>query len=176
MQKVVLRADGQYDPDVVSQATGLRGFDKSRTQQQFAEEVDINTIVRRFGIDGQLPQGVRMPSYGDFTGLSDYQEAMNAVRLAGEAFMQMPARVRARFGHDPAEFVAFCSDEANAAEAARLGLVKPEVLEAQAAALAAAGAGKGAGAPAGGAQPPVVAAPSGGAGGAQADAKDTVAT
>lgn len=92
-------------------------------QQQFAEECDINTIVKRFGITGQLPQGVRMPTYEDFSDVTDFKTALDAIALAHEAFDQMPAEVRARFGNDPQEFVAFCSDDSNRAEAEKLGLV-----------------------------------------------------
>lgn len=102
----------------------------SKTQQQFAEECDINTIVRRFNLTGQLPTGVRMPTYGDFENVPSYQEAMNAIRAADEAFMEMPAEVRARFNNDPARFVDFCSDPANRAEAEKLGLVdKKETID-----------------------------------------------
>lgn len=127
-----------YDADAVSMETGLECKDVSLTKQSFAEECDINTIVRRFGLTGELPTNVRMPSYGDFTGLGDFRDAMNAVVAAREAFDLMPADVRARFHNDPAEFVDFCSDEKNFEEAGKLGLVKPEVLEARAAAAKAA--------------------------------------
>ncbi|UOF79016.1 scaffold protein [Microviridae sp.] len=142
--KVKLRAEGQYDPDEVSQSTGLYCADKSRTQQSFKEECDINTIVRRFGLDGVLPTGVRMPTYGDFEGISDAHEAMNAVRLAAEAFMRMPAKVRSRFENDAAKFVDFCSDDRNADEAASLGLVRDDVVAARVASQAASGSAPGA--------------------------------
>jgi len=37
--------------------------EENLTKQEFAEEVDINTILRRFNITGQLPENVRMPTY-----------------------------------------------------------------------------------------------------------------
>lgn len=121
----VLRSQAlRHNTDAVSVATGLR-CRQNKTRQEFKEEVNINTIVRRFGIDGQLPVGVRMPTYGDFTGVSDYQSAANAMRQAEEAFMELPAHIRARFSNNPQMFVDFCSDEANVAEARSLGLVPP---------------------------------------------------
>lgn len=130
----MLRTMFNYDRDAASLASGLLCLDKSRTQQAFAEEVDINTIVRRFGLDGKLPESVRMPTFGDFSEVIDFQTAMNAQVLAREAFDAMPAGVRARFHNDPQEFVEFCSDDANAEEAGKLGLVRPDVLEARQAA------------------------------------------
>lgn len=97
--------------------------DASRAKQEFREETDINTIVKRFGITGKLPQGVRMPMYGDFTEVSNFHEAVNAIAAARESFSAMPAEVRARFGNDPERFVQFCGDESNRAEAIKLGLV-----------------------------------------------------
>ncbi|WNK13397.1 MAG: internal scaffolding protein [Microvirus sp.] len=120
---VFLRTPYNYDRNKASDDSGLACRGPGRTQQSFKEECDINTIVRRFGITGQLPTGVRMPSYGDFTGVGDFQEAMNAIVSAQESFAAMPASVRKRFGNDPAAFVDFCSDEANRAEAEKLGLV-----------------------------------------------------
>lgn len=114
-----------YDTNGDGDASGLCCEDKSRALQSAAEECDINTIVRRFHLTGQLPENVRAPVFGDFDGVFDYQSAMNAVRAAQESFMAMPPEVRARFGNDPGELVAFCSDEANRSEAEKLGLLVP---------------------------------------------------
>ena len=76
-----LRAPGNYDPDVVSNETGLAcDPDEGVTQQSFKEECDINVIVERFGLTGQLPENLRMPVSGDFTGITDFQTAMQVVR------------------------------------------------------------------------------------------------
>jgi len=131
--KMKARAAYSYDVDAASDEAGLRCLDESLTKQAFAEECDINTIVRRFGLTGELPVGVRMPTYGDFEGVSDFHSAMNAVAKARESFDTMPAHVRARFHNDPGEFVDFCSDEANRAEAEKLGLVEVKVAAAAAA-------------------------------------------
>lgn len=127
--KVFLRAPYNYDVEAASDEAGLKCLDKSRAQQSFRDEVDINTLIKRFGLDGQLPQNVRMPVQGDFTDLpADFHALANAQRQAQESFDAMPARVRARFHHDAGEFVDFCLDPANAAEAKALGLVA-EVVE-----------------------------------------------
>lgn len=117
-----------YDVDEVSRETGLRCEDASLAVQDQKDEVDINTIVKRFGLTGKLPDDVRAPTYGDFTDVVDYQSALNAVIAADQAFMEMPAEVRARFNNDPARFVDFCSDAANADEMAKLGLLSPEAV------------------------------------------------
>lgn len=93
--------------------------------QSAKEECDINTIVRRFNLTGAMPPNPRIPQYGDFLTVTDYQSALNAVREAGEGFMALPAEVRARFHNDPQEFLDFCSEPLNAAEAEKLGLSIP---------------------------------------------------
>lgn len=119
-----LRTAHNYDMDHASRNSGLECLDKSLAQQQFLEESDINTIVRRFGLTGELPTDFREPLYGDYTGVWDYQTAMNAVRQADETFMTMPAHIRARFHNDPQELLEFLADNDNRAEAIKLGLVK----------------------------------------------------
>ena len=84
--------------------------DKSLTQQHFAEECDINEIVRRFGLTGTVPEDYRAPQYGDFSEVTDYHTALNAVRAADAAFMELPADLRYRFSNDPARLIAFLED------------------------------------------------------------------
>ncbi|WNK13751.1 MAG: internal scaffolding protein [Microvirus sp.] len=119
-----------YDRDEASVSSGLSCADLSLAVQDQRDEVDINTIVRRFGLTGELPSDVRAPVYGDFTVVNDYQTALNAVLSAQAAFMEMPASVRERFGNDPQAFVEFCSDPVNGVEARKLGLLVPEAPEA----------------------------------------------
>lgn len=125
-----IRAPYNYDAEAVSRETALAcDPEESVVQQQFADECDINTIVRRFGLTGELPNQVSMPQSGDFTGVTDFQSAMNMVRQAQEAFMELPADVRYRFANDPQRVIDFLEDAANRDEAVKLGLVTkpPEV-------------------------------------------------
>lgn len=126
--EVFLRTEFNYDiaraSELSAQAAGLdfREAD-GKAHQSFKDECDINTIVRRFGLSGELPSAARAPTYEDFTEVLDFQSAMNAVIAAEESFMLMPADVRARFRNDPGQFVDFCSDSKNRDEAIKLGLV-----------------------------------------------------
>lgn len=100
--------------------------DKSRAIQSQAEEADINTIVKRFGVTGQLPLVDRPPLDADFDAVVDYRGLMDLKIAADRSFLQMPAAVRRRFHDDPAEFVDFCSDRENLPEMRKLGLAIPE--------------------------------------------------
>lgn len=126
-KRPTVRQAFDYDTDQVSQATGME-FDpeEGRTQQSFRDEVDINTIVERFGLTGELPDNMRLPQSGDFTGITDFHTAMSAVRQAQEQFMQLPGAMRERFNHDPQRLLSFLEDPGNLEEARKLGLVNPE--------------------------------------------------
>lgn len=130
-KQVILRSMFNYDVDQVSVETGLFCADPSLAQQQFKDECDINVILDRFNVTGQLPIAALPPEFGDFSGVSDYQTALNAVLDAQEAFDSLPARVRERFANDPAAFVDFCLDEANKDEMAQLGLLNSSPTEPQ---------------------------------------------
>ena len=115
-----------FDRDENSDRSKFVFVKPSRTQQQFRDECDINNILERFNVTGQLPAGTVQPQYGDFSGITDYQSALNAVMAAQDSFLQLPAKVRARFDNDPALFVDFASDEANKDEMKALGLLREE--------------------------------------------------
>ena len=123
MKQVFVRSPYNYDMSKASEESGLSCQDPSLTQQQFAEETEIRTIVERFGLTGQLPENVTVPQFGDFTEVTDFHSAMNAVREANEAFLQFPAKVRERFNHDPQRLLEFVSDGSNRDEAIKLGFI-----------------------------------------------------
>jgi len=119
-----------YDRDKNSDLAKLVFTSPSRTKQSFRDECDINNILRQFNVTGQLPVGSVQPQYGDFSGITDYQSALNAVMAAQDSFLQLPAKVRAKFDNDPALFVEFASDEANRDEMKALGLLRQETAQA----------------------------------------------
>lgn len=108
-----------------SKITGISFKDKSRARQSEKEEADINTIVRRFKVTGQIPTGVRAPTYGDFGDVFDYQTAMETVLEAQKSFLKMPAETRKRFDNNPQNFVEFCSNRDNLEEMRKMGLAIP---------------------------------------------------
>ena len=122
---VFLRSAYNYDQAAVSKETAFSQDpdEECPVQQQFKEECDINTIIERFGLAGTVPENFRMPLSGDFTGISDFHEAVNLVKAAEAGFMQLPANLRKEFGHDPARLMAFLDDDKNRPKAEELGLV-----------------------------------------------------
>lgn len=126
-----IRTPHNYDTDQASQETGLDcSQDKGRTQQQFKEETDINTIVERFGISGEMPPTMAFPTEQDFTETFDFQTSMNVIVQARESFMTLPAKARARFQNDPQQFMEFMHNDENVEEAIKMGLaIKREPIE-----------------------------------------------
>jgi len=88
--KVFVRSPYNYDVAAASRESGLECLDESLAVQSEAEDADINTIVKRFGLTGQLPENVRVPLASDFTEAMDFKSAMNAIRAAQESFAEMP--------------------------------------------------------------------------------------
>ena len=45
----------------------------SMTIQSHAEDADINVLMRRFGVTGQITQTLNLPDYADYSEIGDYQ-------------------------------------------------------------------------------------------------------
>lgn len=97
------------------------------TKQSFKDECDVNKIIERFERTGELPQGSRVMQYGDFSSVFTFEEAQERLLAAQEAFEELPARVRERFGNDIGVLVEFASREENADEMIALGLLEQTV-------------------------------------------------
>lgn len=125
MSTIFFRTPYNYSMYDQSLKTGLSCKDKTLAQQNSRDECDINVIMAKFGKGQALPENFKAPQYGDFSAISDYQTALNAVRSAGESFMEMPAQLRARFNNDPNQLMSFLDNSDNRAEAQKLGILPP---------------------------------------------------
>lgn len=99
------------------------GENPGQVQQHLAEETDINNIMRKYQKTGELRHVTKAAgSYGDFSDVPDYRTAMQQILEADALFMELPAKVRDRFGNDPAQFIEFATDDKNIEELRKLGL------------------------------------------------------
>jgi len=103
-----------YDHKAHSEACQSPGGGVMMTQQHFVDEVDINTIVRRFGLQGGLPADIAGGVYGDFTGITDYDSAVEKIAFTRNRFMALPAELRERFDNDPGRLVSFVAEHSEA--------------------------------------------------------------
>lgn len=124
-----VRSPYNYDMNIAGDESGLNCKDKSLTVQDQRGETDINTIVKRFGLTGELPTAVRLPEDGDFTNVGTYQEALNAILAAEATFMEFPPDVRSRFDNDAGKFVDFFARPENRDEAKKLGFLVPDKVD-----------------------------------------------
>lgn len=91
--------------------------------QSFKDEADINSIMAKYRQSGTIEHmNQRMPQYGDFDTVEDYQSAMNRVLDAQSHFAGLPSNIRDRMSNDPANLMRFMADEANLEESYNLGL------------------------------------------------------
>lgn len=106
---------------------------RSRTQQSFAPEVNINSLVAKYRVSGTFHDPVsvnrnRVPMWGDFSDLPDFSATMQKLTSAQEQFRRIPAKVRSRFNNDVGELLRFVLDPANVKESVELGLLPKEAL------------------------------------------------
>lgn len=96
----------------------------SLTQQEFADETDLNKIMEKYAAGmGTLPVRSDTPLFGDFSNIPDYATSLEIVSKANEAFSNLPSALRARFDNDPQKLLSFLNDKANKDEAIKLGLI-----------------------------------------------------
>lgn len=119
------RAHNNYDVEQASDEVAYHETMPSLTVQSQAEDADINVLMERYGVTGKMPENPRVPVYGDFTGVKDYQSALESVIQADAAFGELPAAVRAKFDNDPQKLLEFVNNDANIEAARTMGLLKP---------------------------------------------------
>lgn len=109
-----------YDPAEEHDHFGIEFTMPSLTVQDEKEEADINYIVNKYA-DGQkgimtLDLGDSSQyaylQFGDATLPGDYSTALELVSGVREEFYSLPAYVRAKFGHDPMNFIDRLNDPA----------------------------------------------------------------
>lgn len=103
--------------------TKMKG-EPAKTQQSQKAQCDVNLIVAQFMKTGQITHlNQRTPNYGDFSSGTTYQEALDQVSLAQDAFDELPAAIRNRMNNDPAELLDFLANPENTEEAQEMGLL-----------------------------------------------------
>lgn len=119
-----------FKNEIVDPVTGEIINPPSRTEQHHKDACDINQIVRRMK-PHEMQQLIQLNAaagmYVDLPDGFDYQQAIDTVMRAEQSFLSLPAKVRERFGNDPALFVSFATNPQNLAELQTLGLAAPSL-------------------------------------------------
>lgn len=107
MSKTVIRS--AYDGSRVQVA--VKNTKKSLTIQEQAKLCDIHHILARYVKTGVLDHVSKYEAtYGDVTG-ADYQTMQNQIAAVNSMFMALPAKERAKFDNNPAEFLDYVASE-----------------------------------------------------------------
>lgn len=108
-----MRFKTAYDPVETHDHCGIEFTMPSLAVQDEKDETDVNYIVNKYA-DGQkgiatLDLGDSSQyaylQFGDATLPGDYSTALELVSGVREEFYSLPAYVRAKFGHDPMNFI-----------------------------------------------------------------------
>lgn len=104
---------------------------ESQTQQQFKDECDVNLQMQKYMKTGQFTHLSKSRGfYADMTVFpKDYQDALEIVRGADQAFENLPSDLRSRFDNDPQKLIEFLGDSSNRDEAVNLGLLEKTQLQ-----------------------------------------------
>ena len=86
----MVRSAYMFDTAAVFNETALDTGEDAVTQQCYKDECDINILLAKFAVTGQLPDNVRVPQFVDFEEAFDFHSSMNVIRAAEEAFNAMP--------------------------------------------------------------------------------------
>lgn len=102
----------------------IHDFGPSLTEQHHKDSCDINVIMAGYEKTGQVPVYTDMvPSYGDFSEVTDYHGALNLVIAAQDAFDSLSASVRKEFDYDPQKFLQAVDDPAQRERLVKLGVI-----------------------------------------------------
>lgn len=102
--------------------------DPGKTDQSGSKDADINNIVATYHKTGVFPEkGHEL--FADVSDAPSYQDAMQTIINAENAFMALDAKTRKRFDNDAAQMLNFLHDPENRAEAIKLGMIEaPEAI------------------------------------------------
>lgn len=104
--------------------------DESLTQQQYKDEVDINNIIKKYQVTGELPEG-KQGFYADVSNIPDYQTAVQVVKHAEETFNSLPSTIRAVFMNNPGTMIKWLENPENKEKAIEMGLIEGDTSKIQ---------------------------------------------
>lgn len=123
---MALHFPNQYD--MMKEKKGITFKEPTRTKQDYKEECDINSIMRRYEATGVISHVSELqPFYADVSAYGDLQEAYAIMDKAEQAFMALPSALREELGHDPRNLVGYINNPANREKCIEFGIFNKPV-------------------------------------------------
>lgn len=120
MKKILRHENGQIKVTTLNE-------EKTRTQQQFKDQCDVNNIMKKYRLTGEVTHvNKKQGLYTDLSDSPSYQTALDIIIQAERTFSELPSDVRKKFNNDPQEMISFLDDSKNNEEAIKLGLKIPK--------------------------------------------------
>lgn len=100
--------------------------DQMLTKQEHKDECDIHRIIKQYQRTGIITHvQTKRADYTDLPDSLDFQQSLNIIMEAENAFNDLPASVRAHFVNDPSRFLAAFNDPAQYDYLREVGLIRP---------------------------------------------------
>jgi len=97
----------------------------SKTDQSYKEDCDANNIIRKFNRTGMVTHVSKVQGkFADVSDVPDLLQGMERINEAKEAFMEVPAKIRAKFDNDVSKFYEYVSNPENHEEMVKMGLAE----------------------------------------------------
>jgi phage internal scaffolding protein len=94
------------------------------TEQCHKDKCDVNNILAKYQRTGVLEHANQhQGKYDNFIAVTDYHDSLNKILEAEQMFSSLPSSLRKEFNNNPADFLSFVSDDANADRMRELGLL-----------------------------------------------------
>ena len=104
-----VRTPYNYDRDEVSKNTALVCPEETLAQQNMKDETDLNIMIRKYGV---LP--AEEVNWKDFDATiipKDYHALRNMIKEADQAFLDLPADLRAECDNDQEKFLSMLNEK-----------------------------------------------------------------
>lgn len=120
-KEIILRKNG-------SKRVRTINLTPSKTDQQYKEDCDTNTIINKFRKTGQITHlAQRQGSFADVSQIPDLLPSLEKLQEAADHFQTLPSKIRTKFNNSIENLVQFLHNPDNTTEAINMGLIpKPE--------------------------------------------------
>jgi len=132
-----IRTPYNYDANEASIVTGVECVEPTLARQEFKNDSDLNTMIRRFGVEV-----AQAPNWREFDATvipDNFMDLQRVLQEGVEAFNSLPSDIRAQHENNPEKFLNWVKDEQtrlakadrDAAKAAKEVVETPVLTEAQ---------------------------------------------